>query len=204
MKLQIKPLIGILIIAIILISGCVLKEISREKVPEKGEEAIPAVTEEIPTVPEEKIPAPEKEKIAKLELTKLESVIEMECAEGIVNYKETSLWNKRVENGKFKEEQIEKFKDSIRKYNVKAKDCLVELKGSSAILSCAVYGSFQHTRYDFDWFLRPLNLDFLDNHFERKEKELYWEGKVAKVKTIISIKFPYPISNCHEHVWKRR
>jgi hypothetical protein len=24
------------------------------------------------------------------------------------------------------------------------------------------------------------------------------------VKTIISIKFPYPISNCHEHVWRRR
>ena len=136
-------------------------------------------------------------------LTKIGSIIEMECDKGVVSFKETSLWDQRIEDGKFKEEQIEEFKDSIKGFGVEAKDCFVEFKEYSSTLFCTVHGSFHQSWYDFDWFLRPNGLDFLDSHFKRKEKELSWEGKINEVKTKINIRFPYLISNCHEHVWKR-
>lgn len=134
---------------------------------------------------------------------KKEIAIEMECTEGIVSYKERSFWNQEVEDEKFEEELIKEFKESIKGFGVEAKNCFVEFKESSTVLSCDVHGSLQHTWYDFDWFLRVRDLDFLDSDFERKEKELCWEGEVAGAKTTIIIKFPYAISNCHEHVWKK-
>lgn len=135
--------------------------------------------------------------------TKTESVIEMECTEGIVSYKERSFWSQEVEDGKFKEGLIKEFNESIKGFGVETNNCFVEFKENSTVLSCDVHGSLQYTWYDFDWFLRPRGLDFLDSNFERKEKELSWGGKIAGVKTTIRIKFPYTISNCHEHVWKK-
>jgi len=73
----------------------------------------------------------------------------------------------------------------------------------SAALICDIKGAKEGSWYDFDWFLRPRGLDLIDSHFEKKEKELRWEGKIEGVKTIVRIKFPYPISHCHEHVWPR-
>ena len=56
MKLQTKLLIGILTIAVILISGCAPEEIPEEKVPEEIGEELSIISEKI----EEKIPAPEE------------------------------------------------------------------------------------------------------------------------------------------------
>ena len=52
----------------------------------------------------------------------------------------------------------------------------------STTLICDVKGAKEGSWYDFDWFLRPWDLDFIDSHFEKREKELYWQGKVEGVK----------------------
>ena len=63
----------------------------------------------------------------------------------------------------------------------------------------------------FEWLLRPLGLDFIDDHFEESEIGLSWEGYAKGVWTEITCEFPYtgmvyeawgqPVGHCHAHVW---
>ena len=63
----------------------------------------------------------------------------------------------------------------------------------------------------FEWLLRPLGLDFIDDHFEESEYGLSWEGYAKGVWTEITCEFPYtgmvyeawgePVGHCHAHVW---
>jgi hypothetical protein len=101
--------------------------------------------------------------------------------------------------------QIDDFKKILKRYNRQVVNPNMEFDEvrKSIVFICDITGAKEGNWFDFDWFLRPLGLDFLDNHFERREKELFWEGKVDGKMTRISIKFPFSISNCHEHVWPR-
>ena len=170
----------------------------------------PAPTTSTPTTP----PAPiteqsEKEKIAAM--SELSKVIKIKAEGEVLHYQRESFWS----NGEFskllelKEEfeskEIDSFKSTLERYNrdaVNSKIEFDELK-KSTVLICDIKDAKEGSWFDFDWLLRPYGLDFLDSNFERKEKELYWEGEIDGVETTISIKFPYPISNCHEHVWPR-
>ena len=106
---------------------------------------------------------------------------------------------------KFEYKEINSFAKDLERYNRYAVKPKVEFNEArkSTTLICDIKGAKQGSWFDFDWFLRPWRLDFIDSHFEKREKELYWQGKVEGAKTIISIRFPYSISNCHEHVWPR-
>ena len=148
---------------------------------------------------------------SKAETSMLKRVIKMEAERGIVHYQKESFWDERsfyeILNSKadFEAKQLNSFQRNAQKYGRKIVNPKVEFDESkkATLFLCDVEGTKQGNWYDFDWFLRPLGLDFLDSHFQRKDKELRWGGKVRGVKTEISIRFPYSISNCHEHVWKR-
>lgn len=177
MKNKTKFLFGIVLIGFTLVGGCVPKGTTEEKLPVVGE-------------------GEEDEKAGRVR------VIELGCAEGTVHYEESITWSEEPEEG-LKESLIEDFKETTADYSVEVKDCSVKLEGNSTTLSCFIYGSKQASWYDFDWFLRHRGLDFLDSPFEQREQELVWKGNLDEVYTTVSISFPWPISNCHEHVWER-
>jgi len=146
------------------------------------------------------------------EVGPLRNAIEIKAEGEVLHYQRESSWNdedfsKLLElKEEFEAKEIDFFRKTLKKYNryaVSPKIKLDEPK-KSTVLICDIEGAKEGSWFDFDWFLRPYNLDFIDSNFERKEKELYWEGEVQGVKTVISIKFPYSTSNCHEHVWPAR
>lgn len=128
-------------------------------------------------------------------------------AEGaILHYQENLSWDENqfseiVENQDgFRSAQIEKFNE---KYNVTANNFSVEFDEERVvtILKCDVHGKFSGSWYNLHWFLNPLGLDFLDNHFAKSEKELSWQGPIDGVMTTIALRFPFTIDHCHAHVW---
>ena len=201
--------VAVLIIATVVLavfSGC----IGEEKEIETPEATTTAPTTSTPTTP----PAPiteqsEKEKIATM--SELSKVIKIKAEGEVLHYQRESFWNneefsKLLElKEEFESKEIDSFKSTLERYNRDAVNSKIEFDRSkkTTVLICDIKDAKEGSWFDFDWLLRPYGLDFLDSNFERKEKELYWEGEIDGVETTISIKFPYPISNCHEHVWPR-
>lgn len=143
------------------------------------------------------------------EVTPLRNAIEIEAEGEVLHYQREYFWNDEDFSKilglkeEFEAEEICSFKGTLEGHNRYASNPKIEFDESrkSAILICDIEGAKEGSWFDFDWLLRPYGLDFIDSHFERREKELYWEGGVEQVKTTIRIKFPYAVSNCHEHVW---
>ena len=143
--------------------------------------------------------------------SELRNTIKIKAEGEILHYQKESLWSEEDfseilrSRKKFESKEISSFTKNLERYNRYAFKPKVKFNeaGKSTTLICDIKGAKQGSWFDFDWFLRPWGLDFIDSHFKKREKELYWQGKVRGVKTIISIKFPYSISNCHEHVWPR-
>jgi len=185
-----RVIVVVFVVAILfLIGGCAPAPTTPSPIPEKR----------APT------PSPTPEKIELGELKELERSIVIEAEGETLHYFEEKKWAKDEflklleEEDKFSSNQIEKFKAT---YGVNAGNFDVETnkKEKSTILKCDVYVK-SGTRYDFHWFLKSVGLDFIDDHFERLERELSWEGSLDGVKTTILLKFPFKISNCHAHVW---
>ena len=153
-----------------------------------------------PTAP---LPTPEKTELGELQELERNNVVEVEG--GTLHYFEEKKWAEdefsRLIQGedKFSSTQIDKFKAAYQ-VNTSSFDVQIDAKEKSSILKCEVYTKFNR-HYDFHWFLKPLGLDFLDDHFERSGSELSWEGSLNGAKMTIVLKFPFEISNCHAHVW---
>lgn len=156
-----------------------------------------------PTTPS---PMPEKTELG--ELKELERNIIIKAEGETLHYLEEKKWAEDKftrlieEEEEFSSNQIEKFKTT---YGVDAGNFDLEVykKEASTMLKCDIYVELD-TWYDFHWFLKPLGLDFIDDHFERLERELSWEGSLNEVKTTILLKFAFEIDNCHAHVWAQR
>ncbi|MCK4339439.1 MAG: hypothetical protein KAW87_05580 [Candidatus Cloacimonetes bacterium] len=144
-------------------------------------------------------------------MTESQIYIEIKAEGKILHYQRETFLNEEdfseilKSKEKFQSKKIDDFKKILKRYNrqVVNPDMEFDEARKSIIFICDITGAKEGNWFDFDWFLRPLSLDFLDNHFERREKELFWEGKVDSKMTRISIKFPFYISNCHEHVWPK-
>ncbi len=152
-------------------------------------------------------PNPAPKKPSTMTISEGKITIEIKAEGGTLYYFEKKRWAANEspelkEKDKFRSNQIEKFKAT---YRVNAANFNVEIdkEEKTTDLKCNIYVKFD-TWYDFHWFLRPLGLDFIDNHFERREKELSWKGCLDGVKTTILLKFPFRINNCHAHVWPAR
>jgi hypothetical protein len=151
-------------------------------------------------------PMPEKTELE--ELKELERNIIIEAEGETLHYFEQKKWAEDKftrlieEEEEFSSDQIEKFKTT---YGVDAGNFDLEVykKEKSTTLKCDIHVELD-TWYDFHWFLEPLGLDFIDDHFEKLERELSWEGSLNEVKTTILLKFAFEIDNCHEHVWAQK
>jgi hypothetical protein len=158
--------------------------------------------------PEFETPSSIPAKIELNELEELERNIVIEAEGETLHYLEEKKWAENEfsslmeEKDRFSSSQIEEFKAT---YQVDAAnfDSKASEEERSTILKCDIYVELD-TWYDFHWFLRPLGLDFIDDHFERLERELSWEGSLNEVKTAILLKFDFKIDNCHAHVWAQR
>ena len=189
-----RIIIAVLVAAMLFLMGsCAPAPTAPSPMPENETPAAPSAT------PEE---------IELGELKELERNIVMEAEGETLHYLEEKKWaddefSRLIqEEGKFSSKQIQEFKVT---YGVDAGNFDVETdeKEKSTILKCDAYVKFD-TWYDFHWFLKPLGLDFLDDHFERSDRELSWEGSLDGVKTAILLKFLFEINNCHAHVWPQR
>ncbi len=165
-----------------------------------------------------------KTKFPKLEeIKKIKSTIKTEVQGATVYYREESFWTEEdflriLENkDEFSFNCIDKFVSSVSTYGKEAVNLRVEFNSeeNSTILTDEVYGAISKTgnRYyaTFEWLIRPMELDFIDDHFEETEQGLSWEGKINGVPTEIICEFPYtgspykawahPTGHCHAHVW---
>jgi hypothetical protein len=135
-------------------------------------------------------------------------IIRIEAEGDVLHYQETLSWDERkwaeilANKSEFSSHQIEKFKKT---YKVNADNFSMEFlkEKNSTLLTCDVHGKFTGNWYDFHWFLNPLGLDFLDSPFDKSERDLSWEGPIDGISTSIVLEFPFPISNCHAHVWPK-
>jgi hypothetical protein len=141
----------------------------------------------------------------------LRKVIEITAEGKILHYQQRSFWTEedfaKILRSKdnFEAKEIATFRKDLARYNRSAVNLQVEFNKAtrSTTFKCVVEGAKEGSWYDFDWFLRPRGLDFLDSPFERRAKELYWAGEINGVRTTVTLNFPSAISNCHEHVWPR-
>jgi len=172
--------IGLLVLGILIGCGAERKNVAKEEEPQKIEEIRP-----------------------------LRNAIEIKAEGKVLHYQRESFWNDKQfskfleSKEEFEAKEINSFKKTLKRYNrygVNHKIAFDESK-QSIVLICDIEGAKEGSWFDFDWFLRPYDLDFIDSHFQKKGKELCWEGEAKGIKTTIIIKFPYQISNCHEHVW---
>jgi len=149
-------------------------------------------------------PKPTPEKPSTITISERENTIEIKAEGGTLHYFEKKRWAANefpelIEKDKFRFNQIEKFKATYL-VNAGNFDVKIDKKEKTTDLKCDIYVKFDNW-YDFSWFLRPLGLDFINNYFERREKELSWKGCLDGVETTILLKFPFGINNCHAHVW---
>jgi hypothetical protein len=132
--------------------------------------------------------------------------IEMEAEEAVLHYQENLFWSENqfseIMGGQdgFRSAQIDQFKSTYGKQAINARVEFDETKNLT-ILTCDVHGTKMDNTFDFHWFLNPLGLDFIDNHFQKSENELSWEGAIDGIATTIVLRFPFTINHCHAHVW---
>jgi len=136
-----------------------------------------------------------------------ERVIRIDAEGDVLYYQETLLWDEEKfleilkDKSFFYNKQVAEF---IKTYEVDADNFEIKFiqDRNSTILSCDIYGKFNEKWYDFNWFLNPSGLDFLDSPFEKSETNLSWEGIIEEIQISIILEFPFPIGNCHAHVWQ--
>jgi len=149
----------------------------------------------------------EEEPAAEIEVSGAERAIRINAQGDIIYFSETVLWDEEEfteileDKQAFYDRKIEEFKET---YEVDMGDFNVEFAEdkNSTTLSCEVYEKFNGDWYDFHWLLTPMGLDFLDSPFEKSENGLSWVGVIEGNPTTITLDFPFPIENCHAHVWQ--
>jgi len=154
------------------------------------------------------------------------NVIEVRAEGTILHYRKESFWNEIkfseiMENKTdFISDLIQNFNESLSVYGEggeRGTNAQVEIneKNKSTVLRCDVHGAIRKSgnsyHATFFWLLRPLGLDFIDDHFEESREGLSWEGSVSGIQTTITIKLPprnvayaawqRSIGHCHAHVW---
>ena len=173
-------------------------------------------------------PTPTPTQIIELtNLTQTKSIVRVETEGVVVHYQNESYWEEGqysmiLQNrAKFSSDLIAKLVEDVSKHGERDEhvaNAYVEFNEEerSTILKCDIHGAVSRTgnsyRATFFWLLRPLGLDFIDDHFEESKRGLFWQGSVNGVPTTITVELPtidgfiykaweHPIGHCHAHVW---
>lgn len=160
-------------------------------------------------------------------LTQTKSIVRVDTEGVVVHYQNESYWEEGQysiilkNRARFSSDLIAGFVEDVSKHSEKCEhvdSAYVEFNEEerSTILKCDIHGAISRTgdsyHATFFWLLRPLGLDFIDNHFEESEMGLFWQGSVDGVPTTITVELPtidgfiykaweHPIGHCHAHVW---
>ena len=198
-----KLSLSILIIGVVLLGACATPPTP----PAPTEKPAPITSPPTLTSP------PESKRMELSELTETKKVIKTEAQGVIVYYQQESFYSDGdfsailEKEDEFNSYLIEKFSSTVSSYGKEVNNARVELDSEkqSAALMCNVNEVISKTgnRYysTFEWLIRPLGLDFLDDHFKRSGNQLSWEGFANGIPTTIFLTFPDSIDNCHAHVW---
>lgn len=178
-----------------------------------------------PTAPS---PTPAPTQPVKLtNLTQAKSIVKTEIEGVVVHYQNESYWGEGQysvilqSKARFSSDLIAKFIEDVSTHGEKCEEVTnanVEFNEGkkSTILKCSIHGAVSRTgdsyHATFFWLLRPLGLDFIDNHFEESKSGLFWQGPVNGTLTTITVELPtidefvyeaweHPIGHCHAHVW---
>ena len=155
----------------------------------------------------------------------IKRVIEVEADELTCHYLRQSFWTEEefsahlANQAQFKADFKEDFEQREVKYNVSASDYQFSFDTAtqSTVARCDIHDAITLSGEDeyrarFEWLLKPLGLDFIDNNFKKSEKGLSWEGSIKGIPTTVTVKLPtidnfvykaweHPIGHCHAHVW---
>jgi hypothetical protein len=160
-------------------------------------------------------------------LTRIKSIVNVETEGVVLHYQNESYWEEGQypvilqDKAKFSSDLIAKFVEDVSKHGEKCEEvtnAIVEFNQGKrlTILECNIHGAISRTGNNyhatFFWLLRPLGLDFIDDHFEESERGLFWQGSVNDISTTITVELPtingfvykaweHPIGHCHAHVW---
>jgi len=143
-------------------------------------------------------------------------VIEVEAeAEGLTcHYLSQSFWAEEefsahlTNQAQLKADFKQDFKQREVKYNASASDYSFSFDTAtrSTVARCDIHDAITLSGEDkyrarFEWLLKPLGLDFINDNFKESERGLSWEGSIQGIPTSIILSFPASISHCHAHVW---
>ena len=160
-------------------------------------------------------------------LTRSKKIIKVRAEETVLRYQDESFWGEDEfstilrNKGEFSSKLVDKFIEDVSERgerNEQAVNASVEFNESkrSTTLRCDIYNAISKSgdsyHATFFWLLRPLELDFLDDHFGESEEGLFWEGIVCGIPTTITIELPViddlvykawasPVGHCHAHAW---
>ena len=144
----------------------------------------------------------------------IKRVIEVEADELNSYYLRQSFWAEEefsahlANQAQFKADFKQDFEQREVKYNVSASDYSFSFDTAtqSTVARCDIHDAITLSGEDeyrarFEWLLKPLGLDFIDNNFKKSERGLSWEGPIKGIPISITLSFPDSIGHCHAHVW---
>lgn len=144
----------------------------------------------------------------------IKRVIEVEADGLTCHYLRQSFWTEEefsahlANQAQFKADSKQDFEQREVKYNVSASDYSFSFDTAtqSTIARCDIHdatslraGSEYYAQ--FEWLLKPLGLDFIDDNFKESERGLSWESSIQGIPISITLSFPASIDHCHAHVW---
>jgi hypothetical protein len=157
------------------------------------------------------------------EVQEIKNVIRTNVEGTTVHYLRESFWSDSdfaaiVENkDEFTSCVADRFVSTVSGYGKEVTNPHLTLysERKSSIFSCKVTGAISKTesRYyaTFEWLIRPLGVDFIDDNFTETEQGLFWEGNIDGTPTVIEASFPHtgstyeawnhPTGHCHAHAW---
>lgn len=161
------------------------------------------------------------------EAGELKRVIEVEVDELTCHYRHQTFWAEDAfsthlaDQAQFKTDFQQDFEQGLAQsdVSVSASDYSFSFDSAtrSIIALCDINNAISlraggEYYAQFEWLLKPLGLDFIDDNFTESERGLSWEGSINDIPATVTVKLPtidnivykaweHPIGHCHAHAW---
>ena len=168
-------------------------------------------------------PPPQEEEKPPPVTTEIKRIVEVEAVDQTLHYQRQSFWTAErfselsANKDEFCADFMSSFDTNLAKHDLYAQNYEISFDeaSSSTKVTCHIYNGVSKSgdRYTarFEWLLDPLELDFIDDDFEKSRKGLSWQGCVDSIPMTINLEFPRrdspydawhePNGHCHAHVW---
>ena len=144
----------------------------------------------------------------------IKRVIEVEADELTCHYLCQSFWAEEAfsahlaNQAQFKADFKQNFEQGLAQWDVSASEYNFPFDSAtrSTAARCDIHDATSlrdggEYYAQFEWLLRPLGLDFIDDNFQESETGLSWQGSINGIPISITLSFPASIGHCHAHAW---